>query len=247
MGRSCRKDARSCRAIWWNWSAATTSRERPPRSRCSRRRWINEERSPTTTAGSRRSARACPRPRSTASRRSTTTCSPRAARAMCACAPARPASPPPPTRTSTPSRRRSASVRRAQRGQVALAGRDRLPRLLPRRPGGARRRRHRRRPRRDRAPARRHDPARARAGVREPARRARPDRPRRLVRAAHALAESTPEQLLEQVKAADVRGRGGAGFPAGAKWEFARGAPGEYKVIVANGDEGDPAPTSTSC
>ncbi len=56
----------------------------------------------------------------------------------------------------------------------------------------------------------------------------------------HALAHSTPEQLLEAVKAADVRGRGGAGFPAGAKWEFARNAPGERRVIVANGDEGDP-------
>ena len=52
--------------------------------------------------------------------------------------------------------------------------------------------------------------------------------------------ESTPEALLEAVTAADVRGRGGAGFPAGKKWEFARGAEGEYKVIVANGDEGDP-------
>ena len=37
-----------------------------------------------------------------------------------------------------------------------------------------------------------------------------------------------------------MRGRGGAGFPAGAKWEFARDAPGERKFIVANGDEGDP-------
>jgi NADH:ubiquinone oxidoreductase subunit F (NADH-binding)/NADH:ubiquinone oxidoreductase subunit E len=55
-----------------------------------------------------------------------------------------------------------------------------------------------------------------------------------------ALRELTPELLLEEVKAANVRGRGGAGFPAGAKWEFARGADGEEKFIVANGDEGDP-------
>ena len=55
-----------------------------------------------------------------------------------------------------------------------------------------------------------------------------------------ALAETTPELLLEEVKAAEVRGRGGAGFPAGAKWEFARNAEGEPKFIVANGDEGDP-------
>ncbi len=56
----------------------------------------------------------------------------------------------------------------------------------------------------------------------------------------HALATMTPEQLLAQVKAATVRGRGGAGFPAGEKWEFARNAPGERRFIVANGDEGDP-------
>ncbi len=56
----------------------------------------------------------------------------------------------------------------------------------------------------------------------------------------HALATMTPEQLLAHVKAATVRGRGGAGFPAGDKWEFARNAPGERRFIVANGDEGDP-------
>jgi NADH-quinone oxidoreductase subunit F len=56
---------------------------------------------------------------------------------------------------------------------------------------------------------------------------------------AQALKDS-PEALLEAVKAAEVRGRGGAGFPAGMKWEFARKARGERKVIVANGDEGDP-------
>jgi NADH:ubiquinone oxidoreductase subunit F (NADH-binding)/NADH:ubiquinone oxidoreductase subunit E len=57
---------------------------------------------------------------------------------------------------------------------------------------------------------------------------------------ARALAELTPEQLLAAVKAAEVRGRGGAGFPAGVKWELARDAPGQHKFIVANGDEGDP-------
>ena len=56
---------------------------------------------------------------------------------------------------------------------------------------------------------------------------------------AKAITKS-PEELLEAVKAAEVRGRGGAGFPAGTKWEFARKAKGEDKVIVANGDEGDP-------
>ncbi len=55
-----------------------------------------------------------------------------------------------------------------------------------------------------------------------------------------ALAELDPEALLAEVEAAAVRGRGGAGFPAGTKWRFARDAPGEEKFIVANGDEGDP-------
>ena len=55
-----------------------------------------------------------------------------------------------------------------------------------------------------------------------------------------ALACLAPEQLLAEVKAANVRGRGGAGFPAGSKWEFTRAAQGKQKFIVANGDEGDP-------
>jgi NADH:ubiquinone oxidoreductase subunit F (NADH-binding)/NADH:ubiquinone oxidoreductase subunit E len=49
-----------------------------------------------------------------------------------------------------------------------------------------------------------------------------------------------PEALLDEVTAAEIRGRGGAGFPAGAKWAFARAADGAEKFIVANGDEGDP-------
>ncbi len=56
-----------------------------------------------------------------------------------------------------------------------------------------------------------------------------------------ALSTSTPEHLLEEVKQANLRGRGGAGFSAGTKWEFARKADGpEGKAIVVNGDEGDP-------
>ncbi len=55
-----------------------------------------------------------------------------------------------------------------------------------------------------------------------------------------ALRELSPDTLLEEVKAANVRGRGGAGFPAGTKWQFTRDAPGEEKFIVVNGDEGDP-------
>jgi len=55
-----------------------------------------------------------------------------------------------------------------------------------------------------------------------------------------AMAELGPEALLAEVEAGEVRGRGGAGFPAGTKWRFAREAAGAEKFIVANGDEGDP-------
>ncbi len=61
-----------------------------------------------------------------------------------------------------------------------------------------------------------------------------------------ALSDLSPEQLLAEVKAAEVRGRGGAGFPAGTKWEFARASEGEEKFIVANGTRATRAPTSTS-
>jgi NADH:ubiquinone oxidoreductase subunit F (NADH-binding)/Pyruvate/2-oxoacid:ferredoxin oxidoreductase delta subunit/(2Fe-2S) ferredoxin len=47
-------------------------------------------------------------------------------------------------------------------------------------------------------------------------------------------------EILDEVKAAGLRGRGGAGFPTGRKWEFARAAAGEQKYIVCNADEGDP-------
>ncbi|HEY1567885.1 MAG TPA: NAD(P)H-dependent oxidoreductase subunit E [Solirubrobacteraceae bacterium] len=55
-----------------------------------------------------------------------------------------------------------------------------------------------------------------------------------------ALIELGPEKLLDEVEEAKVRGRGGAGFPAGTKWRFTRGAKNDPKFIVANGDEGDP-------
>ena len=57
---------------------------------------------------------------------------------------------------------------------------------------------------------------------------------------AKALFEMTPEQVIGEVKAANLRGRGGAGFPAGIKWEAARNAQGEPKYVVVNCDEGDP-------
>ena len=54
-----------------------------------------------------------------------------------------------------------------------------------------------------------------------------------------ALAKDSAE-VLEEVKTAGVRGRGGAGFPMGVKWEFCRNAPGNLKFIICNADEGDP-------
>jgi len=50
----------------------------------------------------------------------------------------------------------------------------------------------------------------------------------------------TPEQVIEEVKIAGIRGRGGAGFPTATKWTFARGAEGDKKYLICNGDEGDP-------
>jgi [NiFe] hydrogenase diaphorase moiety large subunit len=50
----------------------------------------------------------------------------------------------------------------------------------------------------------------------------------------------TPEQVIEEVKKSNLRGRGGAGFPTGMKWEFTRNARGKKTYIVCNGDEGEP-------
>ncbi len=57
---------------------------------------------------------------------------------------------------------------------------------------------------------------------------------------AKTLFEMTPEQVVGEVKDAKLRGRGGAGFPSGLKWDFARNAPGDKKYVVVNCDEGDP-------
>ncbi|MFC1939547.1 NADH-quinone oxidoreductase subunit F [Chloroflexota bacterium] len=51
--------------------------------------------------------------------------------------------------------------------------------------------------------------------------------------------EMTPEQIIEEVKSSGLRGRGGAGFPAGLKWELARKAPGDEKYVICNADEGE--------
>ena len=57
---------------------------------------------------------------------------------------------------------------------------------------------------------------------------------------AHALLAMTPEEIIHDVKASGLRGRGGAGFPTGRKWEATRKAEGDIKYVVVNGDEGDP-------
>lgn len=54
------------------------------------------------------------------------------------------------------------------------------------------------------------------------------------------LKEMTPEETLEEVKKSGLRGRGGAGFPAGLKWGFCRATPSDKKYIICNADEGDP-------
>lgn len=57
---------------------------------------------------------------------------------------------------------------------------------------------------------------------------------------AKALTEMTPEEVIDWVKRSGLRGRGGAGFPTGNKWQFTRQAKGDVKYIICNADEGDP-------
>jgi len=57
---------------------------------------------------------------------------------------------------------------------------------------------------------------------------------------AHALREMSPEEVCQEITKSGLRGRGGAGFPTGLKWDMVRKAVGERKYVVANGDEGDP-------
>ncbi|MDA8339417.1 MAG: CBS domain-containing protein [Nitrospiraceae bacterium] len=55
-----------------------------------------------------------------------------------------------------------------------------------------------------------------------------------------ALASMTPDDVLNEVDRANLRGRGGAGFPAGRKWKHTKGSPEKIRFVIANGDEGDP-------
>jgi NADP-reducing hydrogenase subunit HndC len=54
------------------------------------------------------------------------------------------------------------------------------------------------------------------------------------------LTSMTPEEVIECIKKSGLRGRGGAGFPTGLKWEFSAKAPGKPRYVVCNADEGDP-------
>lgn len=57
---------------------------------------------------------------------------------------------------------------------------------------------------------------------------------------ARALLELTPDEVIAEVTASGLRGRGGGGFPTGRKWQLARQNKGEQKYVLCNGDEGDP-------
>lgn len=55
-----------------------------------------------------------------------------------------------------------------------------------------------------------------------------------------ALKEMTPDEIIDVISKSGLRGRGGAGFPTGKKWEFTKAAENEQKYVVCNADEGDP-------
>lgn len=57
---------------------------------------------------------------------------------------------------------------------------------------------------------------------------------------AKALLEMTPKQVIDEVLRSGLRGRGGAGFPTGRKWEFAAAQKSDVKYLICNADEGDP-------
>ncbi|MBD3403683.1 4Fe-4S dicluster domain-containing protein [candidate division GN15 bacterium] len=58
--------------------------------------------------------------------------------------------------------------------------------------------------------------------------------------AVKAVLHMTPDEVIDEVKKANLRGRGGGGFPAGRKWESCRKIEADVRYVVCNGDEGDP-------
>ncbi len=57
---------------------------------------------------------------------------------------------------------------------------------------------------------------------------------------AGVLADFSPQQLIEEIKKSGLRGRGGAGFPTGMKWQFVKDVQADKKYVICNADEGDP-------
>jgi len=57
---------------------------------------------------------------------------------------------------------------------------------------------------------------------------------------AHALSAMSPQAVIDEVRGSGLRGRGGAGFPSGVKWDLCRKQPGDDKYLICNADEGDP-------
>jgi NADH:ubiquinone oxidoreductase subunit F (NADH-binding)/(2Fe-2S) ferredoxin/Pyruvate/2-oxoacid:ferredoxin oxidoreductase delta subunit len=57
---------------------------------------------------------------------------------------------------------------------------------------------------------------------------------------ARALSQMSAAEVLDEVKKSNLRGRGGAGFPTGKKWEGSRDAPSDIRYVIVNADEGDP-------
>ncbi len=57
---------------------------------------------------------------------------------------------------------------------------------------------------------------------------------------AKTLTMMTPDEVIQEIKASGLRGRGGGGFPTGIKWETCKHAPGDERYIICNADEGDP-------
>ena len=57
---------------------------------------------------------------------------------------------------------------------------------------------------------------------------------------AKVLTTMTPDDVIAEIKASGLRGRGGAGFPTGLKWQFTKDAEGDIKYVCCNADEGDP-------
>jgi NADH-quinone oxidoreductase subunit F len=64
---------------------------------------------------------------------------------------------------------------------------------------------------------------------------------------ARVLKGTKPDAIIQEIKSAGLRGRGGAGFPTGRKWEEARETPGDEKYVICNADEGDPGAYMDRC